>query len=904
MSHRAASLVSALLGFGCAAAYAQQVISLNFAAQCPSGVATSGPCSSNLEAAGPGQPVTIQTAAGPVTFSGGIVVDSATFEIADENTAYGTAYFGGPGYSQAITITLPAPATNFFIQLLNGQTYVETYTVSDNASHSSSFSVPPNTASGQQGVSFQTVGTVVTITTSDPAYDFLIGGISFQVLPPNPVLDAYPELLSFSTSVNSTAPIEQSIAVQDLGGAAMPYTVTTQSGSSWLTVTPASGNATISSIGIVNVIVNPSGLTVGAYRDVVIVSTTGAACAPASQAGNCAVTKGNAVAQIPVSLFVANTGPIISATPSGVTFNVVQGVGSPATQNITITNKGTPNTTVNWSAAPVSGTNVPNADFLASGNTNGIVMQGSPGTLTLSLNSVAAGLSPGVYYELLAISDNTSQNSPQYVTAVLNVVPPTSSVLPQISPAGLVFVGIAGHPMLPQQVTINWSAAGEQIFSATPIQPPGQNWLTSDSGGHASSTDVATLNVQANGTGLPPGVYTGSVTLSAISSTAGHIAPVLGAINVTMILGSLTGTPGLEGVAAVPQEVTRQTTIPNCTATGLVLTETGIPNNFTVPAGWPADLVTTMVDNCGNPVEGGAVAANFSNGDPPLALVDQGAGGQYVATWQPGKLNNTVVTLSGTSGNLTPAVAQISGLVTANAAPVLNQGGIVNDFNFLAGGALSPGAVAAAFGANLATSSTPASPALPLPGSYQSTELIVSSILAPLYYVSQPQLNVEIPAELRPLQQYEAVGIVNNQLTLPVTVTLVAQAPIVDAGSDGTVIAQNANQGYALVSSSNPAHPKDTLVVYLVGMGATNPAVLSGQAAPGPPSLAQATVQPVVKINDQTAPIVYAGLAPGYVGLYQIDFTVPSTVTAGTANLTITQGNVSANATTLPIALP
>ena len=125
----------------------------------------------------------------------------------------------------------------------------------------------------------------------------------------------------------------------------------------------------------------------------------------------------------------------------------------------------------------------------------------------------------------------------------------------QISPAGLVFAGIAGKPMLPQQVTINWSASGEQVFTATPLQPPGQDWLTSDSGGHASSVTVATINVMANGTGLPPGVYTGTVSLSPISSTVGTIAPVLGAINVTMILGTLTGTPALEDATAVPAAV-------------------------------------------------------------------------------------------------------------------------------------------------------------------------------------------------------------------------------------------------------------------------------------------------------------------------------------------------------------
>ena len=105
----------------------------------------------------------------------------------------------------------------------------------------------------------------------------------------------------------------------------------------------------------------------------------------------------------------------------------------------------------------------------------------------------------------------------------------------------------------------------------------------------------------------------------------------------------------------------------------------------------------------------------------------------------------------------------------------------------------------------------------------------------------------------------------------------------------------------------NPAHPGEAIVIYLVGMGATDPPVASGQPAPGlnpGDSLAQAVVEPVVMVNNQTAQVAFAGLTPGGIGLYQINFTVPSGIAAGTASLTISQGSVNANSATLPVAVP
>jgi uncharacterized protein (TIGR03437 family) len=127
-------------------------------------------------------------------------------------------------------------------------------------------------------------------------------------------------------------------------------------------------------------------------------------------------------------------------------------------------------------------------------------------------------------------------------------------------------------------------------------------------------------------------------------------------------------------------------------------------------------------------------------------------------------------------------------------------------------------------------------------------------------------------------------------------------APSVFLGSAGpetnipTVVRNDDNQ---LVTPSNPIHRKSNtaLVIYLTGLGQTTPAVATGQPAPFNP-LALTLVQPTVTLGGVNLPVLYAGLAPGLVGVDQINVTVPFTVPDGMAvPLVITAGSVS---TTIP----
>jgi len=111
------------------------------------------------------------------------------------------------------------------------------------------------------------------------------------------------------------------------------------------------------------------------------------------------------------------------------------------------------------------------------------------------------------------------------------------------------------------------------------------------------------------------------------------------------------------------------------------------------------------------------------------------------------------------------------------------------------------------------------------------------------------------------------------------------------------VIAQDSS--YNLIDASHPARRGAYIVIYLVGMGITNPAVATGQQTPSSP-LANA-VAPSVTIGGQTATFLFAGLTPGFVGLYQMNVLVPSAVSPGDAQLVVTQNGVASNATILAV---
>jgi uncharacterized protein (TIGR03437 family) len=81
----------------------------------------------------------------------------------------------------------------------------------------------------------------------------------------------------------------------------------------------------------------------------------------------------------------------------------------------------------------------------------------------------------------------------------------------------------------------------------------------------------------------------------------------------------------------------------------------------------------------------------------------------------------------------------------------------------------------------------------------------------------------------------------------------------------------------SLVTYENPASPGETLHVYLMGGGAVNPPVATGVASPASPLSRITTPISVVAAGySEPVQVSFFGLAPGTIGVWQMDAVVPS----------------------------
>jgi hypothetical protein len=116
------------------------------------------------------------------TFTGGTILTATTNLPADQTSVYGT--ISTTPNSNPLTITFSAPVTNFFLDILNGETSDETYTIADNVGNTASFVIPPNLNSGLQFFSLAATGTVVTITSAAANgggfWDFFVDNVGFD----------------------------------------------------------------------------------------------------------------------------------------------------------------------------------------------------------------------------------------------------------------------------------------------------------------------------------------------------------------------------------------------------------------------------------------------------------------------------------------------------------------------------------------------------------------------------------------------------------------------------------------------------------------------------------------------------------------------------------------------------
>ncbi|MCH7979681.1 MAG: hypothetical protein IH935_11995 [Acidobacteria bacterium] len=323
----------------------------------------------------------------------------------------------------------------------------------------------------------------------------------------------------------------------------------------------------------------------------------------------------------------------------------------------------------------------------------------------------------------------------------------------------------------------------------------------------------------------------------------------------------------------------------HCTSTELLPVFTLLGNQFNVSAAWPIPIETRVVDDCGEPLRAGSVVAVFSNGDLPLSLVPL-RNGRWSGTWQPRNAASQVrITVTAEiPGTSVQGTVQIRGGLRANPnVPQVGAGAVVSAASFAQQVPASPGSLISIFGVKMAEG-TGAADALPLATQLAGTTVVLGGQSLPLLFASEGQINAMVPYDIATNTEHQLVVQRGSRFTVPEPVTVAPAQPAVftlnqSGQGQGLVFVATATT-QVLADGSNPAKANDVVVIWCSGLGALDQTVVAGEAAPFfPPAR---TVDPVtVTIGDVDAPVQFAGLAPGFTGLYQVNAVVPAGVTPG-----------------------
>lgn len=284
---------------------------------------------------------------------------------------------------------------------------------------------------------------------------------------------------------------------------------------------------------------------------------------------------------------------------------------------------------------------------------------------------------------------------------------------------------------------------------------------------------------------------------------------------------------------------------------------------------------------------------DFSDGTGPLYPIFDSVTGEYEVTWTPTQAENVQfyarsnpVNVTGLSSQATqtqPFSVSVAGPDTTGSAIL---GGVRNSASYTNVNQVAAGSFISIFGMQLANATSSAA-TVPFPTNLGGIQATLAGIPLPLYYVSSGQVNAAVPfLPDQLLDAPQSLLISRDGATSDMTLNVVLYQPgIFSTAANGQGQGAIQNAAYQLVDAGHPANPDDTILIYCAGLGPVmNP------PAPGTPASAGSTttVIPTVYIDGIQAQVVYSGLSPGSVQLYQVNAVVPHGIHSGAVNVYLT----------------
>lgn len=237
-------------------------------------------------------------------------------------------------------------------------------------------------------------------------------------------------------------------------------------------------------------------------------------------------------------------------------------------------------------------------------------------------------------------------------------------------------------------------------------------------------------------------------------------------------------------------------------------------------------------------------------------------------------------------------------------APVVPAAGIVDAANYSNAG-ISAGEIISIFGTGL-SDTTALAGSVPLPTTLGGTSVMLGGVLAPLVYSSPTQINLQVPWSVTGSTTLSVQTSTGSSSTVPLTV-LSSQPGIFTTDQSGSgqgaiLVANSASIAapFTTFPSSQPVRHGEFLEIFATGLGSVFNPPPAGAIAPDANSTLM--TQPSVTVGGIPAAVVFAGLAPGFVGLYQVNVQIPPSAPSGnTVPVVLNAGANAANTVTVAV---
>jgi uncharacterized protein (TIGR03437 family) len=183
----------------------------------------------------------------------------------------------------------------------------------------------------------------------------------------------------------------------------------------------------------------------------------------------------------------------------------------------------------------------------------------------------------------------------------------------------------------------------------------------------------------------------------------------------------------------------------------------------------------------------------------------------------------------------------------------------------------------------------------------------------PLFFVSPLQINFQAPWQLLSVTTSTLTVTTAGGTSPPITVNLSAAGPGIftidttNSATQGAIQIANTTTFVAPVgaipgATSRPATTGDVLTIYCSGLGAVSNTPASGAAAGTGTTLSNVQATVSVTIGGQNAAVLFAGLAPGFVGLYQVNVQFPTGEASGNAvPVIVSTAGLNSNTATIAV---